>query len=123
MIVGVSPDKVYVGAGKNPLKTLTDAIERSKTPKPSEYGQLLYNVRVAPILRFASKTSGEEALADMAETLEKDETGRITIWAKEIPNGIETTFEAQDGILALIKEGFDAYQQGAFQDDDDLDEF
>ena len=123
IVVGVSPDKVYVGAGKNPLKTLTDAIERSKTPKPSEYGQLLYNVRVAPILRFASKTSGEEALADMAETLEKDETGRITIWAKEIPNGIETTFETQDGILALIKEGFDAYQQGAFQDDDDLDEF
>lgn len=123
IVVGVSPDKVYFGAGKNPLKTLTDAIERSKTPKPSEYGQLLYNVRVAPILRFASKASGEEALADMAETLEKDETGRITIWSKEIPNGIETTFEAQDGILALIKEGFDAYQQGAFQDDDDLDEF
>lgn len=123
VIIGVSPDKVYVGAGKDPLTTLTNAIERSKTPKPSEYGQLMYNVRVAPMLRFASRASGVDALADMATTLEKDKTGRITIWSKPIPNGIETNIEVQDGILALIKEGFDAYQQGAFQGDGNMDEF
>ena len=123
IIFGVAPDKVYLGVGKNPLTTLTDAIERSKQPTPSEYGQLLYNLRVAPILRFASKASGEEALAEMATTLEDDKTGRITIWSQAIPNGIETKIEAQDGILALIKEGFGAYQQGAFQDDADFDEF
>ena len=123
IIVGVAPDKVYLGVGKNPLTTLTDAIERSKQPTPSEYGQLLYNLRVAPILRFASKASGEEALADMATTLENEKTGRITIWSKAIPNGIETKIEAQDGILGLIKEGFEAYQQGAFQDEVELDEF
>lgn len=123
IVVGVSPDKVYLGMGKNPQTILTDAIERSKQPTPSEYGQLMYNVRVAPILRFASAATGEEALADMASTLENDKTGRITIWSKAIPNGIQTSIEAQDGILALIKEGFDAYQQGAFQDNDDVDEF
>ena len=123
MIIGVSPDKVYFAGGKDPLTTLTDAIERSKTPTPSEYGQLVYNVRVAPILKFASKVAGEEALADMAKTLEDNDTGRITFWSKPIPNGLETTVEIQDGILALIKEGFDAYQQGAFQGDDDMDEF
>ena len=123
MIIGVSPDKVYFAGGKDPLTTLTDAIERSKTPKPSKYGQLVYNVRVAPILRFASEAAGEEALADMAKTLEDNNTGRITFWSKSIPNGLETNVEIQDGILALIKEGFDAYQQGAFQGDDDMDEF
>lgn len=122
IIVGISPSKVYLGAGNTPLTILTDAIERSKEPKPSEYGQLLYNIRVAPILRFASRATGEDALADMAATLEEDKTGRITVWSKAIPNGIETNLEAQDGILALIKEGFDAYQQGAFQDND-MDEF
>jgi|GEM_PF-802668 len=123
IIVGVSPDKVYFGVGKDPLTTLTDAIERSKTPKPSEYGQLMYNLRVAPILRFASKASGEESLADMASALENDKTGRITLWSKAIPNGIETNIEAQEGILALIKLGWDAYAEGAFQGDDDMDEF
>lgn len=123
MIVGVSPDKVYVAAGKDPLATLTDAIEQSKTPKASKYGQLLYNLRVAPMLRFASQAAGEEALADMASTLEKNDTGRMTIWYKPIPNGIAANVEVQDGILALIKEGFDAYQQGAFQGNDAMDEF
>lgn len=123
MILGVSADKIYVCVGKDPLTTLTDAIERSKQPTPSEYGQLLYNIRVAPILRFASSVAGEDALADMATTLKDDKTGRITIWSKPIPNGVETNIEIQDGILALIKEGFDAYQQGAFQGGDDLDEF
>lgn len=123
IIVGVSPDKVYVAAGKDPLATLTDAIERSKTPVKSDYGQLFYNFRVAPMLRFASGATGEAALANMASTLEKNETGRITIWSKPITNGIETNIEVQDGILALIKEGFDAYQQGAFQGNGGMDEF
>ena len=123
VVLGVSPDKIYIAAGQDPLKTLTDAIEASKKPTPSKYGQLLYNVRVAPILKFASGIVGEEALVDMAKTLEDNKTGRITLWSKPIPNGVETTIEVQDGILALIKEGFDAYQQGAFQDNDDMDEF
>jgi len=123
MIIGVAPEKVYIGIGGDPLTALTDAIERSKQPKASEYGQMVYNIRVAPILRFASEAAGEEALADMASTLEGEKTGRITAWSKPIKNGIETKFEVQDGILALIKEGFDAYQQGAFQGDGGLDEF
>ena len=121
--LGVSPDKVYVAVGKDPLTALTDAIERSKTPKPSKYGQLMYNVRLAPILRFAGGVTGEQTLADMAATLEDSNSGRVTIWSKAIPNGIETNMEMQDGILALIKEGFDAFQQGAFQNFDDMDEF
>lgn len=123
LILGVSPGKIYVAGGQDPLATLTNAIERSKTPKPSKLGQLFYNVRVAPMLRFASKVAGEEALADMAATLEKNDTGRISIWSKPITNGIETNIEIQDGILALIKEGVDAYQQGAFQGNDAIDEF
>ena len=131
IIVGVSPEKVYLGVGKNPLTTLTDAIERSKQPTPSEYGQLVYNARVAPILRFASKATSREvggeplseALSDMAATLESDKTGRITVWSKPVTNGIETSVEVQDGILSLIKEIFDAYQQGAFEGNGDMDEF
>jgi len=123
VILGVAPDKVYMAVGKDALTTLTDAIERSKTPVVPENGQLLYNIRVAPMLRFASGVSGEDALADMATTLETNETGRISFWSKPIPNGVESNFEIQDGIFALIKEGFDAYQQGAFQNFDDLDEF
>jgi hypothetical protein len=122
LIFGVAEDRVYFGFGKDPLTTLTDAIERSKTPAPSQYGQLMYNIRVAPLLRFASRIADEEALAEMASTLETNNTGRITIWSKPIPNGIDTNIEIQDGILALIKEGFDAYQQGAFQGGQ-LDEF
>ncbi len=123
MVVGVSPDKIYFGAGKSPMEILTDAIERSKQPKPSKYGQLIYNVRVAPLLRFVSEASGEDALAEMAATLEKNNTGRMTVWSKPIDNGIETNLEVQDGILGLIKEGVNAYQEGAFQGGDDIDEF
>ena len=120
VVVGIGKDAVYLGAGKDPLTLLTSSIEKSKTAeKPAALNQ--YRVFLAPILRFAAGVSSEPALETMAETLEENSSDSISVFSDVIENGLESRLEIEDGILALIKAGFEAAQAGAFQGD--VDEF
>ena len=120
IMVGIGTESVYLCAGSDPLPVLKASIEKSKTS-----GELKslnqYNAFLAPILRFASGITPEPALEKMADTLEESGKDRISVFSDLIDNGIESRFEMQDGILALIQDGFEAAQAGAFQGD--LDEF
>ena len=120
VIIGIGKETAYLAFGKDPLTTLTSSIEQSKTAEqPKDLNQ--YNVYLSPILRFASGVTAEPALDEMAETLEESGKDRISVFSNVIENGVESRFEMQDGILALISAAVKAAQAGAFQGD--VDEF
>ena len=108
LIVGIGTKEVYLGAGSNPVATLKKAIDGSH---PTE-DLLQYNVYVTPILKFAASMEGDESVEAMAKAMEETGQDRIRITSNLIENGGTMRFEMQDGILSLIKVGFDAFSQG-----------
>lgn len=121
VLIGIGTDAVYVCGGKNPLATLTNAIEKSKNgaAQPTDLNQ--YNVYLAPILRFASGVAKQPGIERMAAELEEKGTDQIRAVSNVIENGISSKFTMQEGILSLIKVGVEAAQQGGF--DGGFDEF
>lgn len=120
VLIGIGTESVYFGVGSDPLPLLKASIDKSKTVGELE-SLNQYNAFLTPILRFASGMSAEPALEKMADTLEENGKGRISVFSNVIENGIESRLEMEDGILALIQAGFEAAQSGAFQGE--VDEF
>ena len=71
-----------------------------------------YNLYLAPIMKFAAGIDGEPAVENMAAELEANGKDRISMKSNQIDNGVTMRFEMQDGILALIKVGFESMGGG-----------
>ena len=118
IVIGIAGDAAYLGVGQDPVPLLISSIDKSKTPQELE-SLTQYNVYLTPILRFASKITSEAGLTQMVDVLEESGKDRISVFSDVIENGIESRIEMQDGILALIKTGAEAFQSGAFQSETD----
>ena len=78
-----------------------------------------YNINISPILDFAASMEGDPNIEAMAKALKEAGNDRIQMTSDLIDNGVKMRFEMQDGILGLIKVGWDAFQNGgAFPDED-----
>ncbi len=108
VVVGIGPKEVYLAGGSNPLETLKGAIDGTHMAKE----MMQFNFFIAPMLEFAAGLDGDPSVEKMAAALKEAGNDRISMTSNLIENGIKMRFEVQDGILGLIKVGFDAMNSG-----------
>jgi hypothetical protein len=116
VIVGIGTKEVYIGIGSNPMATLKAGMDGTQMAKEI----MQYNLYLQPIMEFAANMEGDETVEAMAEALKEAGNDRISMTSDLIENGMKMQFELQDGILGLIKVGFDAAQGGGGGFDDDF---
>ena len=107
VILGIGKKNVYLAAGKNPMETLKDAMDKSV---PAPEFPVIYNIRLTPILEYAASTSGQPILDALVEKMKEVGRDKITVYSKAIENGAFTRMEMEDGPLALIQEAFQGIQ-------------
>ena len=110
--VGIGTKEAYFGFGSNPVQWLKKAIDG----KSETTNMMQYNLNVAPIMDFAASMEGDPNVEAMAEALKEAGNDRVQMTSNLIENGVKIQFEMQDGILGLIKVGYNAFQ-GGFDDD------
>ncbi|MFK7766209.1 MAG: hypothetical protein AB8B55_03120 [Mariniblastus sp.] len=115
IVVGIGKKEVYFAGGSNPVATLKKAMDGTAMAKE----MMQYNFYVTPMLKFAASMEGDPAMEKMAAALEAAGKDRVSMTADLIENGINVRFEMQDGILSLIKVGFEAASGGGFAPSDD----
>lgn len=108
IVLGIGTKEVYVAVGSNPVDLLKKAVDGTHMAK--EMAQ--YNIYVTPILKFAAGMEGDPNMETMADALAKAGNDRVSMTTDLIDNGLKIRFEMQDGILGLIKVGFEAFQGG-----------
>ena len=119
LIVGIGPDAVYLAAGSNPVALLKKAMD-AEGPTESELPVMQYNVYLTPILEFAAGIEGDPTLEAMAAAMAENGEDRIRMISQQIKNGLNMRFEMQDGILSLIKVGFENMGAGGFGGENDF---
>ncbi len=117
LILGIGSKAAYLGVGSNPLETLKKSMDGESTA-PQEV--LQYNIHLTPILKFIAGVNGEPSLEAMAEAMEANGQDRMRMTSKLIEDGMAMRFEMQDGILSLIKAGFESMQGGFPGNDSDF---
>lgn len=108
LLIGVGQKAVYLAGGSNPVDTLKKAVDGSTDAKDL----MQANLYLAPILDFTAGMQGDPAAEAMAQALKDAGGDRIRGTYNMIENGGVMRFEMQDGILSLIKAGFEAFSQG-----------
>ncbi len=125
LVVGIGEQAVYLAAGSNPVDMLKKAVDGktsasdqttggSKTPAAKDKSDLMqFNFFVTPVLDFAAgMEESDPSVEAMANALKESGGDRIRGTYSLIENGGVMRFEMQDGILGLIKVGFDSFSQG-----------
>jgi hypothetical protein len=99
------------------VETLKKAVDGSNTASDL----MQFNLFITPILKFAANLEGDPSVEAMATALAEAGGDRIRGTYNLIENGGAMHFEMQDGILGLIKVGFDAFSQqgGGFPSNND----
>ena len=108
LIVGIGDKAFYLAGGSNPVELLKKAVDG--TGKTEDLMQMI--LFVTPILKFAANLEGDPNVETMANALAEAGGDRIRGTYNLVENGGLMRFEMQDGILGLIKVGFDAFSQG-----------
>lgn len=113
VVIGVGVDSMYLGAGTDPMPLIKKAMDGAAE---KEFDSEV-NFFITPMLKFASRMEDVPPMvASMAEKLAENGGDRIRMYTKAIKNGSFTRFEMQDGILSLIKAGYQAAQGGMNND-------
>lgn len=131
LIIGVGKKEVYLAGGSNPVELLKKAVDSTSVDNKTvdelmesnsdktEKVLSMYSLNISPILAFAAKMEGDPSVEMMAEALQKAGNDRMSMTSSLVENGFKMQFQMQDGILGLIKVGFDAFQGGGgFPTDD-----
>jgi len=108
IVIGIGNKAFYLAGGSNPVATLKKAVDGSATTSDL----MQFNLFITPILEFAANMEGDPSVEAMAQALADSGGDRIRGTYNLIENGGVMHMEMQDGILGLIKVGFDAFSQG-----------
>jgi hypothetical protein len=105
VVVGFGPKAVYVAAGRDAIKTLKEAIQKSAAPA-SLATPFEVSVALKPVADFVAalgRPHERKVAAKVAEILgpagQKD---YLSLVAKPIPRGVILRFDAEEGVLRLI---------------------
>jgi hypothetical protein len=103
LTIGFGKNTVVFGMGEDPIDTASEALEgKGEDDGPPAKGQL----HVAPFLALALEKENnerEKAMMKVAlDVLEESEKDRIVVTSGFIPNGQQSRFEVQEGILKAI---------------------
>ncbi len=105
--LGTGPKAVYFAAGRDALKTLKDAISKSKTDAGKEVVPVQISVSVGAIAKFAAETSDDpqaKQVAGMIGGMLAQSAGKdhVTITSKTVPNGATARIELEEGVLSAL---------------------
>lgn len=105
IVVGVGRESVYVAAGRDAMKTLREAIERSDTA--AKVSPMKLSIALGPLFKFAAEVGESERERQMAakaaEALEKmSGKDHLNLVAEPIERGIQVRFEAEPDVLKIL---------------------
>ena len=107
LLMGRSDSEAYFAAGTSPEEAFAAIMENGNTN--SEF-PVIYNVRILPILKFASANPEAAPIVNhLLETFES-ENDKISIFSRIITNGQTVRGEIDADLLKLIGEGIKAQQ-------------
>jgi hypothetical protein len=116
--IGMGPDRVYLGVGKDNLKRLSDAIDASAANKGKKVSAALLRGSANKILQFAAEQSQDlilqQAAAAAASVAGKDS---VSMELSSIKNGARYRIELEAGVLKAIAVGVMAAQARPGLDD------
>ena len=104
IVVGISEDRLFLGAGKAAIKTLKEAIDASKKDAGKATSPLQITVSGIPIAKFIAKVAPDEMVkekaAEILKLIEKSAgKDHVTIVSKAIPNGASVRLTVEEGLL------------------------
>lgn len=107
VIIGFGKDSIYYGFGNDPMSMIKTA---KASQQEAEFSSEM-NIHVGQWLKLFSRApDSPPQIAVLAEELSENGGDLIRAYGKHIPNGSFTRFEMEDGILYLIKSGYEAAQ-------------
>jgi hypothetical protein len=104
VVLGVSDQALYLGAGRDALAALKTAIDKSKESGGKLVAPAEISFSAKAVLRLVAMVAPKKD-AQTAEKILKQLEGtkdKVHILAKSIPNGMEMQFELQEGVLKAI---------------------
>lgn len=116
--IGMGPDRIYIGVGKDNLKRLSAAIDASAADKGKKVSAALLKGSVHRILQFAAEQTQDLTLqqaAAAAASITGKDTASMELSA--IKNGARYRIEVEAGVLKAIAVGVQAAQAEAGLDD------
>lgn len=106
IVVGTGKQCVYVAVGRDAMKNLKQAIEKSAAEAGKPVPPLQFSLAATPIARFVAAVGNEPdrpKAALMAEELAKSAPNdRINLVASAIPRGVKYRLEVEGGILKTL---------------------
>jgi hypothetical protein len=107
VVLGIGDKQVFVAAGRDAVKTLKEAIDKSLSEAGKEIPASEIVVSALKIAKFVSAVADDnqtKAVADkIADTLEKSGgKDHLTIVTKPITNGARVRLELEEGILKAL---------------------
>jgi hypothetical protein len=116
--IGMGPDRIYIGVGKDNLKRLSAAIDASAADKGKKVSAALLKGSVHRILQFAAEQTQDLTLqqaAAAAASITGKDTASMEL--SVIKNGARYRIELEAGVLKAIAVGIMAAQAEAGLDD------
>jgi hypothetical protein len=106
MVLGVTDGALYLGMGRDAMKTLKSAIDKSKSQAGKQTAPLKLAVALGPIFKLAAEQAQgpDKQMAIMMAMMLDQAKGkdRISITASVIPDGQRLRIELDEGVLKAI---------------------
>ncbi|HVT29298.1 MAG TPA: class II glutamine amidotransferase [Lacipirellulaceae bacterium] len=105
--VGVGPEAVYLGVGRDSMEAIGKAIDSSAASPNKKVPPFELTLSLRPIMEFAASVQQgreQQISQTLAETLKNESPGRdhVRVIGQLIPNGLRYRIEAEDGVIRLI---------------------